>query len=158
MVKLKLFFQFLKRVWDYLPVLWHDRDWDYYHLFTLLQFKLKRMSEDHRTDIWGSNAKRKADELHTCVLLLERLRNDDYCPIPHQEHTERWGEIELVDEKYEGGCRSYCTKRANIMTEADQTLEFQEAKAISTHENYLRTQDLDYLFVIIKKHVWSWWI
>lgn len=39
-------FRQLKRIYEYLPILWQDEDWDFHYLITLMHFKLDRMQKE----------------------------------------------------------------------------------------------------------------
>ena len=43
MHKIKIFFNKIIRLFQYIPIIWKNEDWDYYHLISLIEFKLKRM-------------------------------------------------------------------------------------------------------------------
>ena len=69
----------LQNLWDYLPLIWKDRDWDHAFLDRLLIFKLKRMENHHRNHChiirdW----ERIADELMVARIALERIDKDEY--------------------------------------------------------------------------------
>lgn len=38
-------FRKIKRIIDYIPILWNNEDWDYEHLLELIEFKLKRIKK-----------------------------------------------------------------------------------------------------------------
>lgn len=38
-------FKKIKRIIDYIPILWNNEDWDYEHLLELIEFKLRRMKK-----------------------------------------------------------------------------------------------------------------
>lgn len=35
----------IKKIIDYIPILWKDEDWDYYHLLELIKYKISRMKK-----------------------------------------------------------------------------------------------------------------
>lgn len=39
-------YHFCQKVMAYIPLLWNDRDWDYYHILNMLHFKLKRVHKE----------------------------------------------------------------------------------------------------------------
>ena len=43
MHKIKRLFNKIIRLFQYIPIIWENEDWDYYHLISLIEFKLKRM-------------------------------------------------------------------------------------------------------------------
>ena len=72
-----LFYQ-IKTVFDYLPVIWKDRDWDYGYLLILIQYKLKRMAKFHRKKGIHTDADEIAQQIDECSELCDRLTEFDY--------------------------------------------------------------------------------
>lgn len=48
--KVKRFFKKIQKIFEYLPVLWKDEDWDFDYLLTLIEFKAKRIAKCIRED------------------------------------------------------------------------------------------------------------
>lgn len=68
--------RFVTRVWDYLPLLWEDRDWDYVYLLRLLAFKLRRMRPLVENGP-GAHAKDRALEMARAEILLRNVVDED---------------------------------------------------------------------------------
>lgn len=78
----------IKKIIDYIPILWNDYDWDYSYIDKILLYKLKRMKKvfDKNKDkqFWDfgkeqSIYRQKAYKaLCICILILERQINDFY--------------------------------------------------------------------------------
>ena len=45
MYKMKIFFGKIIKIFQYLPLLWKDEDWDFQYLLDLIEFKLKRIKK-----------------------------------------------------------------------------------------------------------------
>jgi len=60
----------IKNLWKWLPIVWKDRDWDYYYIFQVLKFKLEKQAKH----LGG----RDAELMMTCVRLINKLQNEDY--------------------------------------------------------------------------------
>ena len=60
------------------PVIWKDRWWDHSFLYSILRKKLELMEEGFRNHAWSANAEKDAKNMKKCILLLDRLINDDY--------------------------------------------------------------------------------
>src|ERR1051325_2723979 len=83
------FFRQLKRLIEYIPVIWKDRDWDYHYLLVMLKYKLSRHRKDMENDTWHTQAKRRAKEMRTCELLLDRLIKDEYHENIYKNHDKK---------------------------------------------------------------------
>jgi hypothetical protein len=81
--RLTAYFRFIKNVIDYRKFLYEDRDWDYGFTLNILEIKLRRQvafmeSEDSHS---YNNPITMAD-IKDAISILERMRTDDYTPIP----------------------------------------------------------------------------
>lgn len=135
-------------VW--LPIIWRDRDWDYSFLFSLLQFKLKRMEKLFRERGCHVSATKDARRMRICCLLLGRLIDDRYMEMAFRAHGKKWGKLEVCWEEPIEMWRSEITPE----TEAQ---ERDESRRCYKHEDYLRRQDLEYLLHLFRKYIFSWW-
>jgi hypothetical protein len=68
----------IRRVLDYIPVLWEDREFDWTYLCILLRKKLQRMEKFFREDAWTASKDIDSPKIHECILLLDRIIADDY--------------------------------------------------------------------------------
>ena len=80
----------IRNIFRWLPVLWHDRDWDHSYLYIVLRKKLETMLQYHKTD---KSARFEGQEyiirdLSICVNILKRLE-DDYW-FENQEQLYAW--------------------------------------------------------------------
>ena len=60
----------IKNLWKWFPIIWKDRDWDYYYIFQVLKFKLEKQAKH----LGG----RDAELMMTCVRLINKLQNEEY--------------------------------------------------------------------------------
>lgn len=117
-------------------VIWKDRDWDNYHIYVLLCFKLNRMAKSFEKYDIHVDAEKKVQQLKLCVLLLERLIADEYA-------EAEWDKA--IDYKN--------WKIGEVLTEEDKRL----LKIAQIKEDYMRNQDLDLLFSSLRKYIEGWW-
>lgn len=134
------------------PAIWQDRDWDYYFFYKILRLKLKNMEDLHRNYAHYVGSEKEADRLKLCVLLLDRLIDDNYYDIVFKNHEKKWGSLTLGTS--DGKCN---ISREKVYTEEDSYQEMKESKKLYQKENDLRKQDVDMLFDTIKKYVEGWW-
>jgi hypothetical protein len=73
-------------LWRWLPIIWHDKDWDWEPLAEMMEFKLRRMA---RVIGNGSTASgpRDAKDMLICAEILKRLRADEYHGDPPYERS-----------------------------------------------------------------------
>lgn len=140
----------------FIPVLYKVVPWDYSSIYSLLFHWFKRMEKAQREDDLHLHSNKRADEIHLCVLLLERLKDDRYSAF--DEHERYWGESVHWFTPLENRYSQYHSTRKNIKTEEDKQLEKKQFRACVKHEEYLKQQDLDYLFKVINKKHRGWWV
>lgn len=117
------------------------------------------MEDCHRKDTWHTRAEENADQIHTCVLLLDRIIKDEYDENMMNEHAKRWGELytwwtDAEDPNY----KCYNSSRPMILSPEDREQERKEFSHNMKHANKQREQDFELLFKIIKKHNGCWWV
>lgn len=69
----------VKRVWDFLPLIWKGYDWDYHYAVELFQHQLKRMADHIGSDkAWTLEHKQTASRIRTAVELMDKVYNEEY--------------------------------------------------------------------------------
>ena len=61
-------------LYRWLPIIWKDRDWDDWYIFTILQTKLKHQAEYIGTKDRHTRAQYDAQRMLTCVRLIEKIK------------------------------------------------------------------------------------
>jgi hypothetical protein len=68
----------IKNISRWIPVLWKDRDWDYWHTLEILKTKLKFQSEHFRKKGYHISSEREAEKMELCVRLIDKVQNEYY--------------------------------------------------------------------------------
>jgi hypothetical protein len=68
---------FILRVWDYAPLLWEDRDWDYNCALRLVRFKLRRLRQHMEQHAIIAHAEDVVAELARADVLLRNVVDED---------------------------------------------------------------------------------
>ena len=68
----------IKNLWKWFPIIWKDRDWDYYYIYQVLKFKLEKQAKHLGEKNWHESSKRDAEVMMTCVRLINKLQNEEY--------------------------------------------------------------------------------
>jgi len=141
-------FNRLKNVFYWLPVIWKDHNFDYEYIFIILRHKLQKMRDDFRSkDAVGAEANKRANEMELAIEVLDRLTAQDYIINCTENHDKKWGDI-----YWENGIKRYYVK-----TEKDKIQEAKEYKKCCELADLQEKQDLDYLFKLLRKHIYTWW-
>jgi len=62
----------------WLPVIYRDRWWDHSYLYSILRHKLNQMEKKFKCCGISTQSEKDAKNIKICVLLLDRLINNDY--------------------------------------------------------------------------------
>jgi len=149
----------IKNLIVWFPVIWKDRNWDHWFIYKILRTKLHLTEQLIRN--YGHHVKHieDADKIKKCVILLDRLIEDDYHENVYKDHYKKWGESEMVftDVEDHPDYSEMNIKYPNVKTEEDEKLERKQFKLIMNKPQEMKDQDLDLLFKIMRKHIQSWW-
>lgn len=81
MYKIKQFFINIKRVLDFLPLIWRHRDYDYRHSINLFRHSLQRQADFFESDrAYSADAKQYASRIRTAIRLMDKVYDEDYGP------------------------------------------------------------------------------
>jgi len=79
MRKIKRLIYRVKRVIEFIPVIWKGFDFDYGSSIELFKYQLKRTAEYLESDkAWSLESKTNAAKIWTAVELMEKVYNEDY--------------------------------------------------------------------------------
>lgn len=87
----------VKNIWFWLPIIYLDRWWDHVYFYRILRHKLTQMEKGFKHQGMCVNSVRDAKNMKTCILLLDRLINDDYIT----SESERYNNIRKSFEEEE---------------------------------------------------------
>ena len=95
----KEFEEGIENIIEWFPVIYQDRWWDHSFLYSILKKKLEIMEREFRCCGVSARAEKDADKMKICILLLDRLINDDY--IDYGDKGGWTPKIRLLYEKEE---------------------------------------------------------
>ncbi len=148
----------IKNLIIWLPIIWSDRQWDFWFIYEILHKKLSLMEHFIRKYGYHVRSEQDADNIKKCVLLLKRLKDDDYHENAFKQHKEKWGELKFNFRKSDKANLSKLhIVQDNVETEKDKIQERKDFKAACEREDFLKQQDLDLLFNLMNKHIRTWW-
>lgn len=142
------------------PVIWQDRDWDHYYLYVILQHKLKHMEHLHIHYSHLMSGSQTAKEIKTCLILLERLMEDEYHENASIEYHKKWGRPKFNWTKLPDDERNYSELEIThkyVKTKKDESQNIKDFHRTCDHERNMRKQDIEYLFKYMEKHIEGWW-
>lgn len=141
-------------IWNiirWFPVIWKDRDWDDYYIFALLYHKFSNMEKYFRSDnTYSVGALDVADKIKVAKLLCKRIIDDNYVDNALIPVEQKYGEL-----KYHFEPTNNEKLKAMIF---DETPEESKARQRAyRHSDYMKKQDIEYLFKLLSKHIQEFW-
>ncbi len=154
--------EFIKNVWAYRDILWHDRDWDRFYMFRMFERKLRRMAKHFMDHDIHPNRFSIAKQISIAAECCRRLHEDKYEDLMYEAHDRKWGDLILgtKDDSYPEPRVAAVTltfNRTKVTNEEEHKLERAESERIWKHADYMRQQDLARLSEIIRRQSLYWW-
>lgn len=137
----------IKNLIIWAPIIYKDRQFDHCFLLEILVFKFSLMEKYFRYHGVAVGNERCAKQIQICKNLCKRISYGYWDQSGFEQHWKKWGDI--VWEPYLG--------HANCKTDEDYKKEREESQKLLKKEDYLRDQDIELLFKIMKKHMLGWW-
>jgi hypothetical protein len=151
-------FGFVVRVFEYMPILWSDADYDFSHILLMLQYKVKRTRQHIEKHHILANSDKYCKQMKEVEDLLDKVLLDEYAEKEHEAHDLKWGESVFVSIDVPG--KPYTesrTVRLNVRTEKDKKQELKEYRAIMDLESKRMSEAWNRLFYILKNNIRHWW-
>lgn len=148
----------IKRVIDFLPLLWKGFDFDYIYAIQLFKKQLERIADNLESNPIGMSAPIKAQKIRTVIRLMDKVYEDEY-------GTEWIGQIEelygkdVLEFKFEDV--EDRPKVSRLMYEyeywdnADEIRELKHKLADKANDKQKRAHKL--LWAYIEHNIQWWW-
>ena len=150
----------IRHLLSWLPIIWHDQDWDWIFLITILNRKLRNMEKFFGGEgAHLSNADNVCDRIRYARILTDRLLADDYEMAVMDRHYARWGEpiFEWLPYEEDDASVELEIRHPGIVTEQDAEMERREFRRAIESAKMSKQQDVDQLFGIMAKYIQRWW-
>lgn len=95
MWRIRYFIHSIKNIIRWLPVIWKDRDWDDWYIFTILETKIKHQAKYIGDRDIHTRAKRDAEIMMTCTRLIRKVKEEEYEGeyMDYHESTFNWLDV-----------------------------------------------------------------
>jgi hypothetical protein len=162
MMIFRQFIRKVKRVIDFLPIIWKGHDFDYHYAVELFKYQLERMADFFESDkAYGVESKIQAQRIRTIIKLMDKVYEDEYGMQYIDQIQKLYGEekfewIRVEDERCKG-CYTYKITHANAIDEQHQKeiLEVREQMAKFYAHKQKRAHKL--LWQMIEHRIRWWW-
>jgi len=156
---IKWFFRRLKRVWDFLPIIWKGYDFDYSHAINLFKYQLERTADFMESDkAMTVDTDIRAKRIRTAIELLQKVYDEDYACEYQAKMKELYGPTILdfwFEDTGDGDGSSYLRHLWEFRSDsADVELVFDKLFKES-QEKQKRAEELVWKF--ISHNIRYWW-
>ena len=153
----------IKRVVDFLPIIWKGYDWDYHYAIELFQHQLKRTAKEIR--IRGNSVDREntANRIETAVELMEKVYDEEYTFDYSTKMEEKYGkssfEFKELDKLDERGDPYYemVEEWEHDYTEAELMLINEEKNAAMWEARAKQDKAHRILWQYMEHNIRRWW-
>lgn len=140
--RLRYFWESVRNLWRWAPLIWRDRDYDYGWLLLILAQKLRHMRQLHEQNRRFVGVERTIRQLRIAEHLCRRLADEwQYCGEYWEKHFEKypfsWDDLGRMERPSEEKSR--------------------EVKWLIDREEHLKRQDIRLLCKLLERHYRSWW-
>ena len=158
---IRRFFNKIKRVIDFIPIVWSGYDWDYNYAIDLFKYQLSRMSKHLESDDAHTvNAKEDAMRIRTAIKLMDRVF-DDYYSMEYLDYLEeKYGKINYKFEpsEHEGlfEIKTYYGEEGKYSKEEMKKIKEEESKLF--FESMKKQEKAErILWKLINHNIRGWW-
>lgn len=138
----------IQNIYTWFPIIWYDRQYDYYFLYKILNKKIEliRNSTYHNLDNFEDSYK-TLKQMDFCIRRLRRLMDADNNFI-HPEFQKRLETEQLAEIKYDEETGNYKFISKLTKDDINRYLEWEEKQ---------KDRELNLLFGTIRKYIQTWW-
>ncbi len=146
---IRYFFSNLKRLIEWIPIIWEDRDWDSAYLFSIMSYKIGRMRESIGEEDRHTCAQKNCRDMRIAELYLNRIVDDD---TPLQNAYFCTCSDNILDDGFCIACQEYLGLLPSIRIRRKRT-RYPKKRQYSNHERALWENFIKHF----SKHSRSWW-
>ena len=159
MFVVKRFFRRVKRVINFLPIIWKGYDFDYRYAIELFQYQLKRTAEMMESDqSLTVDADIRARRIRTAVELLQKVYDEEYGCEYQDKLKEMYGENVLdwsFEDTGDGDGSSYLRYRYEMWDNAEEVQRMMNKLFLESQAKQKRAEELVWKF--ISHNIRYWW-
>ena len=166
--RIRSFLTGCKNIIKWFPILWKDRDWDQWHIFTILQKKI----EFQRNEIINANRHTEIDidnrDMTIVLNLIERVKDEYYrteylefevsefrfIPVKDNPNLKELL-IDVISDQYDEYLLRYPSTVRKVIRKNGDDLDKKTLCLYVARENHKKATNL--LFKILKDRIERWW-
>jgi hypothetical protein len=149
----------VKRVIDFLPMIWNGFDFDYNYSLELFKKSLERQAKFLESDrACTLEAKQNAAKIRTAIRLMDKVYDDDYGSEYQDKLKQLYGENALdfwLEDTGEGDGSRFLRWEYNKWDNAEEIKEVQKKLFLESKEKQKRAHKL--LWDFTEHNIQYWW-
>lgn len=144
--------------WIWRKIVWQDRDWDHWFLYSVMEFKLRNMIKLQRKYGHSVNSEDYAKQMELAAFALKRLMEDEYHENAFIHHDRKWGKLDMWGTPTKNPELTELNfNRRKVCNRDAYDQEAKESKRLQEHVRNMRNQDLDLVYTTMRKYSEGWW-
>jgi len=163
-------------LYRWLPIIWKDKDWDSWYIYTILQTKLKHQAEYIARHDRHIMAQKDAQRMMTCVRLIEKIKEESYNLECMEYHTTEIVQVandrgsysidfKIVEERFQEYFLAYPLDYKRVL-KGEGWLPIDEYGLSQVERDYRIASNMSHnrqfrakklLFRILEQDVEGWW-
>jgi len=165
--RIRYFFTGIKNIIRWIPTLYHDRDWDDYHILTILQKKIEHQRKQITYSNRYSGVDRENRDMTIVLNLIERVKEEYYNnefldyeeseyvfkPVDGHPNLKSY-DINVISERYDEYLKKYPSSVRCVLKRKGKISKKDLCFYVSLH-NQEKAKNL--LFKILKERMQWWW-
>ncbi len=149
----------VKRVLDFLPIIWRGFDWDYMYAIDLFKYQLERTADFMESDkAMTADANIRGKRIRTAIELLDKVYDEEYGCEYQDKLKELYGENVLewsFQDTGEGDGSSYVTFKFEDWDNAEEIAEVKHKLYKESQAKQKQADELVWKF--ISHNIRGWW-
>jgi len=153
----------IKRVLDFLPIIWKGYDWDYNYAIELFKHQLKRTANEIESNGYIHDSKNVVSRIRTGVELIEKVYGEEYAfeylDIIEQKYGKSKFEFIQIKELDQNGEPLYTVrdKYENKYTKSEMLLIDEERRSLMYDSHAKQKRAHKILWDYIEHNIQHWW-
>ena len=147
--RIRNFYQSIINLIDWFPIIWKDKNWDYTHIYDILEFKLRRQAKYIGKNNNHTMTNKDARNMLICANLISKIKDEyydtEYLDYDFDDYFKKYKRV--YDEIIKGGINIF-----------NQPLDINDKQQIAWTMGYrIQAKAERLLYKILKENIKSWW-
>ena len=152
--------RFIVKLWQYSPLLWNDRDYDYNYILLMLKYKISRTRKCILTNDIIVNNKKYAKQMKVVEDIIDRITESPYHDEAFVEMEAKWGKnIWFEQSRLFHDCKHSVRMMSRYEKENGSNKKLVRRDVVKAYKKETRLEQKDWnkLWKLLNKNLRFWW-